>query len=137
MVIHKRFWLLGLTLPLLVLIGFFLGDRFLFKLSPAALTGAVNNQLVTDTVSNENKLSGSFISLSGSITPVLGAVEGEGTHKLVDASGKTLALLTSRKLDLSFIIPGLSVEVRGVISKKLGNGLMLVDVQSLRYRSSE
>lgn len=137
MMIHKRFWLLGLTLPVFVLIGFFLGDRTIFRPSPAALTAAANNQFVKDTVSNENKLSGSFISLNGSITPILGAAEGEGTHKLVNEQGKTLAFLISRKLDLNFIIPGLSVEVRGVISKKLGNGLMLVDVQSLRYRGSE
>ncbi len=129
-----RLWSFGIFALVFISVGFFLGKYFFFN--GAATPAATDNRLADNSVRNENKLSGSDVSFTGKITALVGTADEPGTHKLVDAGGKTLAYLESRKIDLDFIIPGVSVEVRGVISKRLGGGVALVDVQSLRYRGS-
>lgn len=78
----------------------------------------------------------SKITLSGSIQPMLEDNGSGGTHRLVDADGKVVAILKSRNLDLNFTISGVRVEVTGK-KERLVNELPLINVESIRYQRSD
>lgn len=81
--------------------------------------------------------SASKVTLSGSIIPLIEGTASPGTHRLVDSEGKVLAILKSRNLDLNFTITGVSVEITGKKERTLENNLPLINVESLRYRSTK
>ena len=70
------------------------------------------------------------------ILPLLEDTGSGGTHRLVDADGKELAILKSRNLDLNFTISGVLVEVTGK-KERLVNDLPLINVESIRYRRND
>ena len=76
------------------------------------------------------------VTLLGSILPLLEDTGSGGTHRLVGADGKELAILKSRNLDLNFTISGVLVEVTGK-KERLVNDLPLINVESIRYRRND
>lgn len=124
---------LGLLFVLLLVLSFYVLWKVGAGIVPVSSSPSALSVTPTNTPTLVETQEGKMV-LAGTIAP-LSVPQGLGTHKLVDAQGQTLAILTSRKLDLDFTVPGV-VEVRGKILKTLEEGKPLLQVESLGYRRS-